>query len=104
MNRFSILCLGVIVLMLPVEVSAASGVQLVRKDGRFELQRDGAAYLVRGGGGGENALESLAKAGGNSIRLWGDDHLGDVLDRAQKLGLTVTAGIWLGQVRQGFDW
>ena len=59
---------------------------------------------MKGGGGGENALESLAKAGGNSIRLWGDEQLGEVLDRAQKLGLTVTAGIWLGQVRQGFDW
>ncbi len=81
-----------------------AGVQVVRKDARFELLRNGAPYLVKGGGGGENALESLAKAGGNSIRLWGDDHLGDMLDRAQKLGLTVTAGIWLGQVRQGFDW
>ena len=84
--------------------AAPSGVQLVRKGAGFELQRNGAPYLVKGGGGGENALESLAKAGGNSIRLWGDDHLGDALDRAQKLGLTVTAGIWLGQVRQGFDW
>ncbi len=84
--------------------AATGGVQLVKKSERFELQRAGTPYLIKGGGGGENALESLAKAGGNSIRLWGDDHLGDILDRAQKLGLTVTAGIWLGQVRQGFDW
>ncbi len=91
-------------LLFTTALHAAPGVQLVRKGAGYELQRNGAPYLVKGGGGGENALESLAKAGGNSIRLWGDDHLGDVLDRAQKLGLTVTAGIWLGQVRQGFDW
>ena len=91
-------------LLFTTTLHAAPGVQLVRKGAGYELQRNGAPYLVKGGGGGENAMESLAKAGGNSIRLWGDDHLGDVLDRAQKLGLTVTAGIWLGQVRQGFDW
>ena len=37
--------------------AALAGVQLVRKDSRFELQRNGAPYLVKGGGGGENALE-----------------------------------------------
>ena len=98
------LLLSTLLLLAATLHAAPSGVQLVRKGAGFELQRNGAPYLVKGGGGGENALESLAKAGGNSIRLWGDDHLGDVLDRAQKLGLTVTAGIWLGQVRQGFDW
>jgi hypothetical protein len=78
--------------------------RVASKDGRFELLRNGEAYLIKGAGGGEDALESVAKAGGNSVRLWGDEHLGKVLDRAQELGLTVTAGIWLGQVRQGFDW
>ena len=90
-------------LITPIR-AASSGVQLSGKAGRFELTRDGAPYPIRGGGGGENALASLANAGGNSVRLWGDDQLGDVLDRAHQLGLTVTAGIWLGQVRQGFDW
>jgi hypothetical protein len=84
--------------------AAESGVRIVEQAGRFELWRNGEPYFVKGGGGGERALESLAQAGGNSVRLWGDEHLGEVLDRAQKLGLTVTAGIWLGQVRQGFDW
>ena len=84
--------------------ATTADVQIVHRNGRFELLRNGETYLVKGGGGGENELESLAKAGGTSIRLWDDQRLGDVLDRAQKLGLTVTAGIWLGQVRQGFDW
>ena len=101
----SISLLSAALLLFVTTVHAApAGVQLVRNGTRFELQRNGAPYLVKGGGGGEQALESLAQAGGNSVRLWGDDHLGDVLDRAQRLGLTVTAGIWLGQVRQGFDW
>ena len=82
----------------------AADVQVLQQDNRYQLTRDGKPYLIRGGGGGENAMESLGAAGGNSIRLWGDDRLGKVLDQAQKLGLTVTAGIWLGQVRQGFDW
>ena len=96
--------ISIVCLLLVTKMHAAPGVQIVGKDKRFELTRDGEPYLVRGGGGAENALETLANAGGNSIRLWGDDHLGEVLDRAHKLGLTVTAGIWLGQVRQGFDW
>ncbi len=80
-------------------------VQVVAKDGRFALQRDGAPYFIKGaGGGGVQALEGLARDGANSIRLWGGDDLGAVLDRAQKLGLTVTVGLGLGKVRQGFDW
>jgi len=84
--------------------AAPAEVKIVRHGDRFELQRNGEPYLVKGAGGGEDALESLAQAGGNSIRLWGDEKLGEMLDRAHQHGLTVTAGIWLGQVRQGFDW
>jgi hypothetical protein len=104
MESFLRISAALLLAVATLNAATPAGVQISRKDGRFELQRNGAPYLVKGGGGAENALESLAKAGGNSIRLWGDDHLGDVLDRAHKLGLTVTAGIWLGQIRQGFDW
>ncbi len=93
-----------VLLALAIPLHAATVAVVPEKKGGFSLTRDGVPFLVKGGGGGEHALESLAKAGGNSIRLWGDDNLGEVLDRAQKLGLTVCAGIWLGQVRQGFDW
>ena len=85
-------------------VSAHAEVRVVEKAGKFSLLRDGQPYFVKGGGGDERSLASLAAAGGNSVRLWGDDNLGKTLDEAHKLGLTVTAGIWLGQVRQGFDW
>lgn len=81
----------------PIEVA------LTGKPGAWQLLRDGKPYEVRGVGG-DGSLELLAKCGGNSIRTWGDEGLGEKLDAAHKLGLTVTAGIWLGQVRQGFDW
>ncbi|MGB5354794.1 MAG: glycoside hydrolase family 2 TIM barrel-domain containing protein [Woeseia sp.] len=56
------------------------------------------------GAGGTASLELLASAGGNSIRTWSADNLGATLERAQELGLTVTAGIWLGHERHGFDY
>ncbi len=79
---------------------------VVRVDGsagKWQLLRGGQPYLIRGVGG-DGSWELLAKLGGNSVRTWGHDLLGEQLDQAHKFGLTVTAGIWLGQVRQGFDW
>ena len=50
-------------------------------------------------------MELLAELGGNSVRTWGvGPSLGRQLDEAHRLGLTVCVGIWLGQVRQGFDY
>lgn len=83
---------------------ALADVRVVTKDDGFELLRDGRPFFVKGAGGGERAMASLAKAGGNTLRLWGDDHLGEMLDKAQQHGLVIIAGIWLGQIRQGFDW
>jgi hypothetical protein len=78
-------------------------VRLDGKAGDWKLTRNGQPYTIKGVGG-EGSWELLAKLGGNSVRTWGHEKLGEQLDLAQKLGLTVTAGIWLGQVRQGFDW
>ena len=78
-------------------------VRLQGKVGEWQLTRDGQPYFIKGVGG-DGSMTLLAKLGGNSIRTWGHDRLSEQLDEAQKLGLTVTAGIWLGQVRQGFDW
>ncbi len=60
----------------------------------FELTRAGQPYFIRGAGG--DAPKSLLKdSGGNSFRTWGADGLDAKLDEAQKLGLSVTVGIWL---------
>ncbi len=84
---------------------AASAVTLVRNAaGRAGLLRDGKPYFIQGAGANDNRfLDALAAAGGNSVRLWGDERLGETLDAASRLGLTVTAGIWLPQVRGGFN-
>ena len=79
-------------------------VQLTRKGDAYQLLRGGRAYSIRGAGGDEKLWSALAAAGGNSVRLWGDDKLGAQLDAAQRAGLTVSAGIWLPQIRQGFDY
>ena len=83
--------------------AADPGVRIVGEAGQWRLERDGQPYFVKGVGG-DGSLELLAKLGGNSVRTWGEDGLGKKLDEAHQHGLTVTAGIWLGQVRQGFDW
>jgi len=68
-----------------------------------QLMHDGKPYHIKGVGG-DARWDLLAEMGGNSVRTWGHDNLSEQLDAAHRLGLTVTAGIWLGQVRQGFDW
>ncbi len=79
-------------------------VQLVRNGDAYQLRREGRPYFIRGAGGDEKFWSALAASGGNSVRLWGDDRLGEQLDLARCDGLTVTAGIWLPQIRQGFDY
>lgn len=87
----------------PLIAAESPEVRVEGKPGAWQLKRGGKPYFIRGVGG-DGSLELLAQLGGNSIRTWGPDKLGEQLDQAQKLGITVTAGIWLGQVRQGFDW
>ena len=74
----------------------------VTSDG-FQLIRNSEPFLIKGVGG-DRFLPELKTAGGNSIRTWGADKVGPVLDEAQKLGLTVTVGIWLGHERHGFNY
>ena len=72
-----------------------------KNDGSFALIRGGSPYFVNGGGG-QRHLETLKRSGGNSFRTWGVDDIGLLLDHAERLGLTVSVGFWLGQPRQGF--
>jgi hypothetical protein len=78
-------------------------VQVVQRDGSWRLLRGGVPYVVRGAGG-NTRLDLLAACGGNSIRTWGADDIGPLLDRADSLGLAVTVGFWMGQEQQGFDY
>lgn len=68
----------------------------------WSLLRDGKPFVVKGVGG--SYRPDLAKASGaNSLRTWGADDLGRVLDLAQSHGLTVAAGVWLGH-KEYFDY
>ena len=67
----------------------------------WRLRRGDKPYFVRGAGGAHH-LEELVAAGGNSIRTWGADEVGGMLDKCQRLGLTTTLGIWLGHKEHGF--
>jgi hypothetical protein len=66
----------------------------VRVDASLGMLRDGKPYFVKGAGG-SGCMEQLAARGANSIRTWTTHGLAETLDQAEKLGLTVSAGIWL---------
>src|SRR5262245_45433481 len=78
-------------------------VRVEKTDKGHRLLRDGKPFLIKGVGS-QTDLALLKRCGGNSIRTWGAENLGDVLDEAHEHGLTVLAGIWLGHERHGFDY
>ena len=80
-----------------------SRVTVEQENGKFRLLRDGKPFLVKGVGG-DTRLAELKAAGANSIRTWSVDNLGRLLDEAQKHDLMVTAGLWLGHPRHGFNY
>ena len=87
---------------LPASQKGPSVVRIVQTAGKSQLFLNGKPYFIRGaGGGGPKAM--LAQCGGNSLRTWGigRDTQKD-LDEAQRLGLTVTVGHWLGHKEHGF--
>ena len=91
------------------EARAAGSVVRVEGDAEtgFRLVRDGVPFRIRGAAGIDH-LEVLAACGGNAIRTWDAESAAretdgeSLLDRAQRLGITVTIGLWLGHERHGF--
>lgn len=84
-------------------LDAGSKVVLTKDGGRYQLIRNGSSYRIKGAGG-TSRFEQLAAAGGNSVRTWGVEGLGRILDAAQEHGLTVCVGLWLEHERHGFDY
>ncbi len=97
--------------LLPVLLSArvpqanaqAVPVTIVKKGAAFQLMRAGQPYFIKGAGG-DGSKPDLKAVGANSFRTWGADGSQAKLDEAQKLGLTMTLGIWLGHKEHGFDY
>ena len=83
-------------LFAPIALHAdPTPVKIAGNGNGFQLLRGGKPYFVKGAGG-DGSKTLLRDLGGNSFRTWGADDLDTQLAEAQKLGLTVTAGIWLG--------
>ncbi len=98
----TLLCAGFLCLGAPLQAEPVR-VELQETESGWRLLRGGEPYLIKGAGG-DGPLEPLAAAGANSVRTWGADGVGELLDRAHALGMTVTVGIWLGHERHGFDY
>ena len=79
-------------------------VRVVRENGAATLTVNSEKFFIKGAGG-DGSKTLLKELGGNSFRTWGvDDSTGKLLDEAQRLGLKVTLGIWLGHKEHGFDY
>lgn len=109
-GRFLKLVMLATALSNPLAATPSSKV-VIKEDapGRFVLLRDGKPFVIHGAGG-TGHLKDLVKYGGNSIRTWGIESLEEkvdgkpLLDYCQELGIAVTAGIWIGHERHGFDY
>jgi hypothetical protein len=78
----------------PEPVNRSLRVEIVHQADAFRIYRGGEPYYIKGIGG-RDFLESAAAAGANSIRTWGPRNADALLDRAQRLNMTVMVGIWL---------
>lgn len=77
--------------------------EIKKADNRFQLLRGGKPYFIKGAGG-TIYPSRIAAYGGNSIRTWGSENGQQVLDTAQKYGLTVLMGLDVARERHGFNY
>jgi hypothetical protein len=97
--------------MITFSVSVHAAVVKVEKtDNGWRLLRDGVPYFVKGAcvWGHEDykifaPMSELAAAGANSARTYHEKDAQSTLDRAEKLGLTVTLGFDILPARSGAD-
>jgi hypothetical protein len=69
----------------------------------YTLISHGKPYYIKGAGGISNFAQ-LKAAGGNSIQIWDDIDAGQILNEAQRLGLTVMFGLWVEREMENFDY
>ncbi|NLH75075.1 MAG: hypothetical protein GX456_18665 [Verrucomicrobia bacterium] len=89
------LALGVVTLRADNEPAL---VRIRRVEGRYQLERDGRQFFIKGAVG-TYRLDLLAASGGNSVRA--GPH---ALDEAHRHGLTCLVGLPLANPRKGFDY
>ena len=106
-RRAGVLLLSCLALSAVPAVARAQAVPVTLLEstpGRWELRRGDAPWFILGAGG-DGRKDLLAACGANTFRTWGvGPDLGRQLDEAQRLGLAVVVGHWLGHERHGFDY
>ncbi|MDG1065273.1 MAG: glycoside hydrolase family 2 TIM barrel-domain containing protein [Luminiphilus sp.] len=83
--------------------------QLIKQnDGAHILLNGSQPFYIKGAGLEFAELETFAAAGGNAFRTWrvdnGSRDVIELLDEAQRLGLSVCMGLDLARERHGFDY
>ncbi len=82
---------------------ASPVVNIIKKDGRYHLLKDGEPFFVNGVGGSTNQ-ELLVASGGNTLRTWSVEQTLGMIDEAHANGLMVMGGLWIEHERHGFDY
>ena len=79
-------------------------VEVRQVDDGWRLYCDEKPFFIKGAGG-DGSRSLLKEIGGNCVRTWGvDGDTARLLDDAERQGLMVCLGIWLGHERQGFNY
>lgn len=101
---------GLLAALAAANPAVASTVTLKHgEDGRWQLLRDGRPCVVRAVAGFQH-LDLAAELGANTIRTWGIDMLEaeengrSFLERADALGFSILAGLWLEHEGPGISY
>jgi hypothetical protein len=86
------------------DVESPARVQIVERDGRFQMLVDGQPFQIKGAGLDSGDIARLAAQGGNSFRTWRTDRGRKMLNQARDHGLMVAMGIDIARERHGFDY
>lgn len=100
---YKLIITGALILLSSCSGVSGKKVEVVKTSDGYQLYRDGKPYFIKGAGGSSH-FEMVAEYGGNSIRTWGVNDWDKTFKFAEEHNLTVCAGMWMEQERQGFDY
>ena len=106
-TKLVLLAFAAPVLMLSQAAAAEMSpipVEIVEKDGAYQLLRGGEPYEIRGAGLEFSDVGYFASHGGNSIRTWRTDDAVELLEQGLEHGVSVLMCIEIGRERHGFDY
>ncbi|WP_041521583.1 glycoside hydrolase family 2 TIM barrel-domain containing protein [Gilvimarinus agarilyticus] len=89
------------------EPATVAHVEIVKRDGAYQLMVNDAPFAVKGvglGGNAQGSLSMLTSAGGNSIRTWSARNAEAVLQEAADENVMVALGFDTDKELHGFDY